>query len=63
MSDDDWDTDPDFVNDASEQQQRWGNKGGTMEQRNVYVANAAVQHERQTSPHDCGLAYREDGTI
>ena len=27
MSDDDWDTDPDFVNDVSEKQQRWGNKG------------------------------------
>jgi hypothetical protein len=23
-SDDDWETDPDYVNDVSEQQQRWG---------------------------------------
>jgi len=27
MSDEEWDTDPDFVNDVSEKQQRWGNKG------------------------------------
>ncbi|KAJ3291979.1 hypothetical protein HDU79_001849 [Rhizoclosmatium sp. JEL0117] len=24
--DDDWDTDPDFVNDVSEKDQRWGNQ-------------------------------------
>lgn len=24
--DDDWETDPDFVNDVSEQEQRWGSK-------------------------------------
>ena len=24
--DDDWDTDPDFVNDVSEKEQRWGSK-------------------------------------
>ena len=24
--DDDWDTDPNFVNDVSEKQQRWGSK-------------------------------------
>lgn len=24
--DDDWDTDPDFVNDVTEQEQRWGSK-------------------------------------
>lgn len=24
--DDDWDTDPDFINDVSEQEQRWGSK-------------------------------------
>jgi cortactin len=33
MSDDDWDTDPDFVNDVSEKQQRWGNKGSTIATR------------------------------
>ena len=33
MSDDDWDTDPDFVNDVSEKQQRWGNKGSTVATR------------------------------
>jgi len=26
-SDDDWETDPDAINDVSEKQQRWGNKG------------------------------------
>lgn len=25
-SDDDWETDPDFVNDVNEQDQRWGGK-------------------------------------
>lgn len=25
-ADDDWETDPDFVNDVSEQEQRWGSK-------------------------------------
>lgn len=25
-ADDDWDTDPDFVNDVTEQEQRWGSK-------------------------------------
>lgn len=37
--DDDWETDPDFVNDVTEQEQRWGAKtvegsgrtGGTIE--------------------------------
>ena len=24
--DDDWETDPDFVNDVTEQEQRWGSK-------------------------------------
>lgn len=24
--DDDWDTDPDFINDVTEQEQRWGSK-------------------------------------
>lgn len=26
QEDDDWETDPDFVNDVSEQEQRWGSK-------------------------------------
>ena len=26
-NDDDWETDPDYVNDVSEQEQRWGGKG------------------------------------
>lgn len=26
LEDDDWETDPDFVNDVSEQEQRWGSK-------------------------------------
>lgn len=26
--DDDWETDPDFVNDVSEEEQRWGSKAG-----------------------------------
>lgn len=26
VEDDDWETDPDFVNDVSEQEQRWGAK-------------------------------------
>lgn len=26
--DDDWETDPDFVNDVNEQEQRWGGKAG-----------------------------------
>ncbi|XP_055378063.1 src substrate cortactin [Condylostylus longicornis] len=26
--DDDWETDPNYVNDVSEEEQRWGNKGG-----------------------------------
>lgn len=26
--DDDWETDPDFVNDVNEQEQRWGGKTG-----------------------------------
>ncbi|XP_055679520.1 src substrate cortactin [Lutzomyia longipalpis] len=26
--DDDWETDPDFVNDVTEEEQRWGSKGG-----------------------------------
>lgn len=25
-ADDDWETDPDFINDVSEQEQRWGSK-------------------------------------
>lgn len=25
-ADDDWETDPDFVNDVTEQEQRWGSK-------------------------------------
>lgn len=25
-ADDDWDTDPDFINDVTEQEQRWGSK-------------------------------------
>lgn len=25
-NDDDWETDPDFVNDVTEQEQRWGGK-------------------------------------
>ena len=32
--DDDWETDPDFVNDMSEEQQRWGGQrdgGGAIE--------------------------------
>lgn len=28
-NDDDWETDPNFVNDVSEQEQRWGNSGRT----------------------------------
>jgi hypothetical protein len=27
MSDEEWETDPDAINDISEKQQRWGNKG------------------------------------
>lgn len=26
QEDDDWETDPDFVNDVNEQEQRWGSK-------------------------------------
>jgi len=26
--DDDWETDPDFVNDVTEEEQRWGREGG-----------------------------------
>lgn len=26
QEDDDWETDPDFVNDVTEQEQRWGSK-------------------------------------
>ena len=26
QDDDDWETDPDFVNDVSEEEQRWGSK-------------------------------------
>lgn len=27
-NDDDWETDPDYVNDQTEEEQRWGSKNG-----------------------------------
>lgn len=29
FEDDEWETDPDFVNDVNEEQQRWGTSGRT----------------------------------
>ena len=48
QDDDDWETDPDFVNDVTEQEQRWGAKtvegsgrtGGTIE----YVISSCKKH-------------------
>ncbi len=46
-SDDDWETDPDAINDVSEKQQRWGNKGtGKM------VDLKAVQAEVRKADED-----------
>lgn len=28
QEEDDWETDPDFVNDVTEEEQRWGSKNG-----------------------------------
>lgn len=33
--DDDWETDPDFINDVTEQEQRWGSKTVEGSGRNV----------------------------
>uniref|UniRef100_A0A8C4PXQ7 Cortactin n=1 Tax=Eptatretus burgeri TaxID=7764 RepID=A0A8C4PXQ7_EPTBU len=51
--DDDWDTDPDFVNDVSENEQRWGAKtvegSGRMEHFSVKELRATVNVEHSMS--------------
>lgn len=52
--DDDWETDPDFENDVSEQEQRWGAKSveGSGRKEHISVAElrqqVATEHERGT---------------
>uniref|UniRef100_A0A8C9ZS02 Hematopoietic cell-specific Lyn substrate 1 n=1 Tax=Sander lucioperca TaxID=283035 RepID=A0A8C9ZS02_SANLU len=47
---DDWETDPDFENDVSEQEQRWGAKtiegSGRKEHIRLEIKNVAVEHEQ-----------------
>ncbi|KAI2531085.1 HCLS1 isoform 8 [Pan troglodytes] len=44
---DDWDTDPDFVNDISEKEQRWGAK--TIE------GSGRTEHIKIDEPWSCGF--------
>lgn len=49
MSDDEWETDPDFVNDVSEQQQRWGGQqgaGGKIDMRKIEEDVKAADAEK-----------------
>ncbi|XP_071497289.1 src substrate cortactin-like, partial [Diadema antillarum] len=47
--DDDWETDPDFVNDVSEKEQRWGSKSvegsGRQESLNIHSLREKVKDE------------------
>ena len=49
---DDWETDPDFVNDVSEKEQRWGAKtvqgSGHQEHINIHKLRENVFQEHQT---------------
>ncbi|CAB3984813.1 src substrate cortactin [Paramuricea clavata] len=54
--DDDWDTDPDFVNDVSEKEQRWGAKtvegSGHMESINIKDLRQNVTQDHQKIKKD-----------
>uniref|UniRef100_A0A1A9WRZ4 SH3 domain-containing protein n=1 Tax=Glossina brevipalpis TaxID=37001 RepID=A0A1A9WRZ4_9MUSC len=54
--DDDWETDPDFVNDVSEQEQRWGSKtvegsgrtaGGAIDMQKLRSETEKADHEKK----------------
>lgn len=44
-ADDDWDTDPDFINDVTEQEQRWGSRTVEGSGRNAGAIEYVVCHK------------------
>uniref|UniRef100_A0A182QK20 SH3 domain-containing protein n=1 Tax=Anopheles farauti TaxID=69004 RepID=A0A182QK20_9DIPT len=57
--DDDWETDPDFVNDVSEQEQRWGSK--TIEGSGRNAAAIDMQQLREETEKADAEKKRKDG--
>ncbi|XP_052902610.1 hematopoietic lineage cell-specific protein isoform X2 [Anopheles moucheti] len=57
--DDDWETDPDFVNDVSEQEQRWGSK--TIEGSGRNAAAIDMQQLREETERADADKKRKDG--
>ncbi|XP_050069562.1 src substrate cortactin isoform X1 [Anopheles maculipalpis] len=57
--DDDWETDPDFVNDVSEQEQRWGSK--TIEGSGRNAAAIDMQQLREETERADAEKKRKDG--
>lgn len=58
-ADDDWETDPDFVNDVSEQEQRWGSK--TVEGSGRSAAAINMQQLREETEQADAAKKQKDG--
>ncbi|XP_055618854.1 src substrate cortactin isoform X2 [Toxorhynchites rutilus septentrionalis] len=58
-ADDDWETDPDFVNDVSEQEQRWGSK--TVEGSGRSAAAIDMQQLREETERADAAKKQKDG--
>jgi len=66
QDDDDWETDPDYVNDVSEQEQRWGGRkrdAGAIDMdqfRKDIVKEDEEQHKKKVADSNQAAGYRPD---